>query len=404
MGHFIDAMNFISATSIDNCVIVFQLLTHSQGQRSLVWGIQVDEIRVAIVGGAGFMGKAHSLAWALAAIQSPSPCQIVKQVLVEVDVAGAEKAARSLGWIESATDWKAVIDREDIDIVDIVTPPDTHAAIAHYAILKGKHVLCEKPLANSTDDIASLLEAAKGSPVATQVGFNYRHNAAIQLAQRYISEGAIGRILQVRFEYHQDAAFGQMGWRTHKATGGSGASSDIGSHIVDLAHYLVGKISSVAAALQVIPLTKGDDHDVDDAGAFLARFDGGALGVFSFSQKAWGQNNHIRFEIDGTDGALAFDWNHLDQLDVFICSKGGPKGFTKIHVDGTAPGTWFDLNGVGIGYLESSANQMIQLVSVINEGTRNSPTFAEGAYVQRVIDAVWASDEAGSTWRDVGGE
>lgn len=363
----------------------------------------MDEIRVAIIGGAGFMGKAHSFAWSLAAVQSSSPRQIVKQVLVELDAAGAEKAARALGWIESATDWKLVIDRDDIDIVDIVTPPHTHAEIARYAISRGKHVLSEKPLANNAGDVSAMVAAAAAGSVATQVGFNYRHNAAVQLAQRLIADGEIGRVLQVRFEYLQDAAFGAMGWRAHRATGGSGASSDIGSHIVDLAHYLLGEITSVAAALQVLPLSEDDDHDVDDAGAFLARFEDGALGVFSFSQKAWGQNNHIRFEIDGTRGALAFDWNRRDELEVYLRSDDAPRGFTTVHVDGSTPGTWFDLNGIGTGYLESSANQMIQLVSTITQGTANSPTFAEGAYVQRVIDAVWASDAAGSTWSDVAG-
>lgn len=363
----------------------------------------VDEIRVAIIGGAGFMGKAHSFAWSLAAVQSKKPPRIVKQVLVELDPATAVAAAAALGWNESASDWKAVIDRDDIDVVDIVTPPHTHAEIARYAISRGKHVLSEKPLANSADDVSALVSAAAEAAVRTQVGFNYRHNAAVRLARRLLDEGRIGKILQVRFEYHQDAAFGAMGWRAHKATGGSGASSDIGSHIVDLAHYLVGEIASVSAALQVIPVRPDDDHDVDDAGAFLARFDTGVLGVFSFSQKAWGQNNHIRFEIDGTEGALAFDWNRRDELEVYLRSDSAdaPRGFTTVHLDGTAPGTWFDLNGVGTGYLESSANQMIQLVEAITQGAHNSPTFAEGAYVQRVIDAVWASDAAGSTWVDV---
>lgn len=360
----------------------------------------MDEIRVAIIGGAGFMGKAHSLAWALAAVQSQSPRKIVKQVLVELDAAGAERAANDLGWAESAIDWKSVIDRDDIDIVDIVTPPQTHAAIAQYAIAQGKHVLSEKPLANTTEDVAGLVEAAAAGTVVNQVGFNYRHNAAVQLAKRYLSMGRIGTVLQVRFGYHQDAAFGNMGWRSYRATGGSGASGDIGSHIVDLANYLIGGITSVTAALQVVPKDAGDDHDVDDAGAFLARFETGALGIFSFSQKAWGHNNHIRFEIEGTEGALAFDWNRKDELEVFLRTSE-TKGFTTVHVDGSTPGTWFDLNGVGTGYLESTANQMILLISAITEGTPNSPSFAEGAYVQRVIEAVWASDAAGSTWTDV---
>lgn len=363
----------------------------------------MNEMRVAIIGGAGFMGKAHSFAWSMAAVQSEAPVKIVKQVLVEIDEATARGAADALGWAEASTDWRSVIDRDDIAIVDIVTPPHMHAEVALYAIARGKHVLSEKPLANSAEDTAALVEAAAGSSVHTHVGFNYRQNAAVQLAEKYIREGRIGRILQARFEYHQDAAFTPMGWRAHKATGGSGASSDIGSHIVDLANFLMGRISKVSAVLQVLPLSDDDDHDVDDGGAFLARFDSNVLGVFSFSQKAWGQNNHIRFEIDGTEGALAFDWNRRDELDVYLRSESAdaPKGFTTVHVDGSTPGTWFGLNGVGTGYLESSANQAIQLVAAITQGTSNNPTFAEGAYVQRVIDAVWQSDESDAAWVDV---
>ncbi len=361
--------------------------------------LHVQQINVAIIGGAGFMGKAHSFAWSMAAIQSVSEAEIAKKVLVEIDPDLAERTARTLGWEESAVDWKAVVDRPDIHVIDIVTPPNTHAEIAQYAAARGKHVLCEKPLANSTDEIAELLETVESAGVTNQVGFNYRHNSAVQLARQMIAEGKIGRVIQARFEYHQDAAFNPIGWRSHKATGGSGASSDIGSHIVDMANYLIGSINAVAAQMQVVKMSDDDTHDVDDAGAFLAQFDGGALGIFSFSQKAWGHNNHIRFEIDGTEGGLAFDWNRRDQLEVF--HRDAPaRGFTTVHVDGKAPGHWFDLNGVGIGYLESSANQVISFVANIVDGTPNGPSFREGAYVQRVIEAVWRSAESGA-WTDV---
>jgi predicted dehydrogenase len=148
---------------------------------------EVHEIRVAIIGGAGFMGKAHSFAWALAAVQSDAPRRIVKQVLVELDADAASNAAAALGWLESSTDWKSVIDRHDIDIVDIVTPPHTHAEIARYAIERGKHVLSEKPLANSSEDVKTLVAAAEASSVQTHVGFNYRQNAAVQLAKQIIT-------------------------------------------------------------------------------------------------------------------------------------------------------------------------------------------------------------------------
>jgi predicted dehydrogenase len=366
----------------------------------------VRELAVAIIGGAGFMGKAHSLAWDLVAAQIGGPVKIVKRVLVEPDANRAREAAAKFGWNEAATDWRAVVSRHDIDIVDVVTPPDTHAEIAVETIKHGKHVLAEKPLSKTMAQAQSMSEAALAAPtLRTQVGFNYRHNPAIRLAHRLIAEGRIGRVLQARFEYLMDPGFGALGWRSHKATGGTGAASDIGSHVVDMANYLVGPITSVAAVLQTHPRNAEDDHDIDDAGAFLARFEAGPLGVFAFSLKAWGHKNHIRFGVDGTEGAVAFDWNRRDQLELYTrdAADAAVKGFTTIHVDGSVPGTWFDLGGVGTGYLESSANQMIQLVDAILVGAPNSPTFPEGAYVQRVIEAVWASAEHGSVWEPVTG-
>ena len=359
------------------------------------------ELAVAIIGGAGFMGKAHSLAWSLVAAQIDKPVRIVKRVLVEPDADRAREAAAKSGWSEAATDWRAVVSRDDIDIVDVVTPPDTHAEIALEAIKHGKHVLAEKPLSKTLAEAQSLTEVALATPaIRTQVGFNYRHNPAIRLAHQLIAEGRIGHILQARFEYLMDPAFGAMGWRAHKATGGTGAASDIGSHIVDLSNYLVGPITSVAAVLQTLPSNAQDDHDVDYAGGFLARFDAGQLGAFMFSLKAWGHKNHIRFGIDGTEGALAFDWNRRDELELYL-RGAAVKGFTTIHVDGSSPGTWFDLGGVGTGYMESTGNQMIQLIDAILVGVPNSPTFPEGAYVQRVIETVWASAANGSAWEPV---
>lgn len=365
------------------------------------------ELGVAIIGGAGFMGKTHSLAWSLVESQLGQSVRIVKRVLVEPDSNVARDAAAEFGWRESATDWRSIVDRDDVDIIDVSTPPESHAEIASEAIKRGKHVLVEKPIAKTAADAQILTDAALVRPeVRTQVGFNYRHNAAVRLAQKLIAEGRIGRILQARFEYYQDAVFGAKGWRRHKATGGTGGASDIGSHIVDLANYLVGPIASVSAVLQSFPDDAQDDHDVDDAGAFLARFESGVLGVFTYSQKSWGQYNHIRLAIDGTDGALAFDWNRRDQLELYLRANadGAVKGFTTLHVDGHAPGTWFSLGGMGLGYLESSANQMIQLVQAVLDGSPNGPTIAEGAYVQRVIEAVWASASKDSAWQPVLGD
>jgi len=365
----------------------------------------MNSINVAIIGGAGFMGKAHSFAWSMAAVEGPAGVELNRLVLVEPDAAVAEATARALGWRQWATDWREVVDRDDIHVIDIVTPPHTHAEIAEYALSRGKHVLCEKPLANSPAETKALVELSGKPGVTSQVGFNYRHNPALQLARELIHQGAIGTVIQARFDYLQDVGFGDLGWRTKKRTGGSGASGDIGSHIVDLAQLLVGRIDKVAALLDIVRMSGDDDHDVDDAGSFLARFDTGAHGVFSFSQKSWGQNNHIRVEIDGTLGALAFDWNRRDELQVCIGADrtAGLKGFRTVHVDGSTPGTWFALNGAGTGYLESSANQILAFVANIVDGTPNGPSFSEGANVQSVIDAVWASASDNSRWVSVEG-
>ena len=344
-------------------------------------------------------GKAHSFAWSMASVQSDGP-KLTKQVLVELEPEVARRTAENYEWAEYSTDWKEVIKREDIDVIDITTPPHTHSMIARMALQHGKHVICEKPIANAPAEVEELSKLAATSTTVTQVGFNYRHSAAVKLAKEIIESGKIGRVINARFEYLQDAAFAPIGWRSLKASGGSGASGDVGSHIIDLANYLVGRISSITAKLINVKMNDTDDHDVDDAGSAIAQFASGGLGTFSFSQKAWGHNNHIRFEIDGTLGSVSFDWNRRDELEVFVKSDEA-KGFTTVHVDGNSPGAWFDLNGVGSGYLESSSNQVIDFVKGIRGEGQNAPTFADGAYVQRVIDAIWKSDADGSGWVEV---
>ncbi|MDR5700900.1 Gfo/Idh/MocA family protein [Agromyces aerolatus] len=365
-------------------------------------------LNVAIIGGGGFMGRAHSLAWSLASQQNTSGSRIRKAVLVERDLGIAEELAGQYDWDEAADDWKRVIDRDDIHIVDVVTPPQLHAEIVCYALERGKHVLCEKPLANTSADVERMLDAARTSSGRTAIGFNYRHNAAIQYAAHLVASGEIGEVLQARFEYHQDDAFGDMGWRRHKASGGSGASSDIGSHVIDMADFIVGDIISVNAQLTTTASGPEDDHDVDDGGAFLARFAGGALGVFSFSQKSWGNFAHFRFEIDGTKGGLTFDWNARDVLRVYRGrhDEFGQGGFVATPVAGGAPGVWFGSTSLGTGYLDASANMMAAFIDAVADGRDPSGNLLHGAKIQSIVDAVWRSADAnadsgsdsGSTW------
>lgn len=351
------------------------------------------ELKVAIIGGAGFMGSAHSKSWALAALQTPTDAKPVKAVMVERDRALAESTAARFGWAEAADDWKAVIDRDDVDIIDVVTPPHLHADIVCYALERGKHVLCEKPIANAREDVERIVAASRLARGVTAIGFNYRHNAAIQYAAHLVATGAIGEVIQARFEYHQDDAFSDMGWRRHKAKGGSGASSDIGSHIIDLAHFLVGDLAEVNATLTTIPLDEDDDSDVDDGGAFLGHFENGALGIFSFSQKSHGNFAHIRFEIDGTEGGVGFDWNQRDVVRVFRKAADGRSqgGFVSTPVAAGAPGVWFGSSSLGSGYLEPSTNLMVSFLDAIEGGERRQGDLEHGARIQSVVDAVWLS-------------
>lgn len=357
-----------------------------------------NALNVAIIGGAGFMGNAHSQSWALAALQTGTTAKPVKAVLVERDIELARDTAAAFGWAEASDDWKAVIDRDDIDIVDVVTPPHLHADIVCYALERGKHVLCEKPIANAREDVERITAAARTSSGTTAIGFNYRHNAAIKYAAHLISTGQIGEIIQARFEYHQDDAFGDMGWRRYKAKGGSGASSDIGSHIIDLAHLLVGRFAEVNASLTTVKLSEDDDSDVDDGGAFLAHFESGALGVFSFSQKSHGNFAHIRFEIDGTEGGVGFDWNARDVVRVYRRARDehGQGGFVATPVSGSAPGVWFGSTSLGTGYLEPSTNLMVDFLGAIEGGHRAQGDLEHGARIQSVVDAVWRSAESRS--------
>lgn len=357
-------------------------------------------LNVAIIGGGGFMGRAHSLTWSLASQQNTSGVSIRKTVIVERDLATAQALADQYDWAEASDDWRSVIDRDDVHIVDVVTPPHLHADVVVYALERGKHVLCEKPLANSPEDIERILAAARTATGFSAIGFNYRHNAAIRYAAHLVSSGQIGKVIQARFEYHQDDAFGDMGWRRYKKSGGSGASSDIGSHIIDLADFVVGSISEVNASLSTVQLGPDDDHDVDDGGAFLAKFETGALGVFSFSQKSYGNFAHFRFEIDGTEGGLAFDWNARDVLRVYRGAQDewGQGGFVTTPVSGDAPGVWFGSTSLGTGYLDAATNMFVSFLDAIAEGHDPAGNLVHGARIQSVVDAVWKSAASGSTW------
>jgi predicted dehydrogenase len=372
------------------------------------------EVKVALIGGSGFMGRAHSLGYSLVSVLAGADIAVRKSVLVDVDAETAARSATELGWERSSHDWRAVVADPEIDVVDIVTPPGLHREIALAAIAHGKHVFCEKPITNDIASAEEMLAAAEARGVLTQVGFNYRHISAISFIKKLLDEGRLGVPLQFRGEYLTDALFfiDDFGWRGSRASGGSGATGDIGSHIVDIAEYLLGPIARVCAVQrtkQRQPMSDGwfderervDADRLDDAGAWIAEFESGAIGTFSIGFYSSGRKNALTFELDASRGSVEFDWNRRDKFSVsYVDDPSDHSGPRSVEITDAHPDVWYPVPGLGQGYLDGTATQLRRfLLAVAGTGT-GAPDFASAVRVQRVIDAIDVSARTGA-WVDV---
>jgi len=377
--------------------------------------------------GYAFMGAAHSQAWRTAGRFFDLPVTPEMAVLCGRDRAKATAAAEKLGWRSVETDWKALLTRDDVQLVDVCSPGDTHAAIAIAALDAGKHVLCEKPLANTVDEARAMVAAAERAAsrgVRSMVGYSYRRVPAVALARRLVEQGRIGEIRHVRASYQQDWIVDPefpLVWRLQRSAAGSGALGDIGAHIVDMAQYLTGDVLTGVSALTETfvrerPLpeassglaasggTEKGTVDVDDAALFLGRFAGGAVASFEATRFATGRKNALRVELNGSRGSLAFDQERMNELE-FYDGDEDPEtaGFRRIQVtEPTHPytGAWWP-PGHGLGYEHSFTHQVVDLVRDIGEGRDPAPSFADGLRVQLVLDAVERSASSGS-WQKVG--
>ncbi|GAB3315916.1 Gfo/Idh/MocA family oxidoreductase [Geodermatophilus aquaeductus] len=377
--------------------------------------------------GYAFMGAAHSQAWRTAPRFFDLPLRPELRVLAGRDAARVAEAAGKLGWAGTETDWHRVVERDDVDLVDVCTPGDTHAEIAIAALEAGKHVLCEKPLANSVAEAEAMAEAAARAAtrgVRSMVGFTYRRVPAIGLARTLVAEGRLGRIRHVRAAYLQDwiaDPSAPMSWRLEKDKAGSGALGDIGAHVVDLTQYITGEtVTGVSALLETfvkerpLPAAAGSlsgvagegmgQVTVDDAAVFLGRFSGGAVATFEATRFALGRKNGIRIEINGSEGSLAFDFEDMNVLEFFDGTEPAERaGFRRIIV--TEPehpyvSAWWPA-GHGLGYEHGFTHQVVDLVTAIAKDEDPTPSFADGLQVQRVLDAVERSAAADSTWTPV---
>lgn len=376
--------------------------------------------------GHAFMGAAHSQAWRNAPRYFDLPLKVDMKVVAGRDLERATDAARRLGWEISESSWEALVARTDVDLVDVCTPGNTHAEIAIAALDAGKHVLCEKPLANTVAEAELMVAAARrarASGVVAMVGFTYRRVPAVALARQLVLEGRIGTVRHVRAQYLQDWIVdpeAPLSWRLDKEQAGSGALGDIGAHVIDLARYITGdEIQSVCGHLQTFVDTRplAAEHSglagqagagrgpvtVDDAAAFLARFRGGALGVFEATRFASGRKNAIRLEINGSHGSLAFDFEDMNVLTFYDNTEASSTaGFRRILVtepDHPYVSAWWPPGHI-IGYEHGFTHQVVDLVRDIAEQREPSPSFEDGLVVQRVLAAVENSAET-STWQEL---
>jgi predicted dehydrogenase len=381
--------------------------------------------------GYAFMGAAHSQAWRTAGRFFDLPYHVDMAALGgrSADAAGA--AADRLGWSSVETDWRALVARDDVDLVDVCTPGDTHAEIAIAALEAGKHVLCEKPLANTVEEAEEMTRAAEAAAargVRSMVGFNYRRVPALSLAQRIVASGRLGELRHVRAQYLQDWIVDPefpLVWRLQRELAGSGALGDIGAHIVDAAQFVTGRtITGVSAVTETFvkqrPLlssssgglaaTGGSEGmgevTVDDAAIFTARLAGGVLGVFEATRFATGRKNVIRLEVNGSRGSLAFDFEAMNELLVHDAEADAEvAGWTRIQV--TEPNhpyvaAWWP-PGHLIGYEHTFTHEVVDLLADIAAGQDPTPSFADGLQVQRVLAAVEQSAAADSHWTPVPG-
>ena len=361
----------------------------------------MSDVNIALIG-AGFMGKAHSNAWRQVSAFCAPRFTPRLQVICGLVPQQVRATAQAFGWAETSSDWREVVRRPDIHIVDVCTPGDTHAEIVIAAAQAGKVVLCEKPLANNIRDAERMLAAVERAGVPHMICHNYRRVPAVALAKQIIREGRIGKIRHFRGVYLQDwitdPAF-PLVWRLDRRHAGSGALGDIASHVVDLARMLVGEIAEVSGLSETFiktrPLADNPKRrgrvTVDDAAIALVRFANGAIGSIEASRLAPGRKNHNRFEINGSTGSIAFNLERLNELEVYFESDPpGLRGFRTVLVtEQTHPylGAWWPPGHI-IGWEHTFTHTVYDLLEAVADVKLPSPNFRDGVSNQRVLDAI----------------
>jgi predicted dehydrogenase len=355
--------------------------------------------------GSGYMAKMHSLALRnVEAYSWPDLPKIEMARMADISPEAAETGSRRWGWREACTDYREVTRADDVNVVVIITPNSSHAEIAIDAFKHGKHVLCEKPLADSVEAAERMKDAADKSRKVGLVNFVYRAWPGVELARQLIAEGEIGEILHVDGHFFQDYAADPglpFSWRFDKKAAGAGAFGDIGSHITDIACALAGPIARLSAISKRIhefrpgPGPAASAVTVEDLTSVLVEFTCGAVGALHASWAATGRKCDLGFFVTGTKGSLRFDWERSNELHFF--SSSDPQrtgGFRRIVLGGVHPGAepfWY-AQGQGLGYAEGFVITLRRLIEAVLKGdTAVRPSFHEALHISHVVDAALRS-------------
>jgi predicted dehydrogenase len=374
------------------------------------------KLNVALIG-YQFMGKAHSNAYRqVARFFDDLEVEPVLKVICGRNEENVRKAAQKYGWEEYDTSWERVVERKDIDLVDVSVPGNMHAPIAIAAANAGKMVLCEKPLANTLAEARQMYEAVQKNKVPNALCHNYRFAPAVQLAKQLIEEGRIGKIYHFRGTYLQDWIVDPnfpLVWRLQKEVAGSGAHGDLNAHLIDMARFLVGEIAEVSGMMETFikqrpKLAASDDRlggvastemgevTVDDAALFLVRFENGAIGSIEATRFALGRKNYNRFEINGSKGSLVFNLERMNELEVYL--QDDPphiRGFRVVQAsDSVHPfmSAWWPVGHI-IGYEHTFINLVYTMLKAFSKGEEFKPNFEDGVRNQAVLEAVDISSQ-----------
>jgi predicted dehydrogenase len=379
----------------------------------------MKSINVALIG-QGFMGRSHSNAWGQIAKFFKPPVMPVMHTVFGQSEENPEVFAKNWGWQHASTDWEALVKSPEIGLVDVVTPNFMHAPVAKAALAAGKPCACEKPIAGTLPEARQMAEAAKKAGVKTFVWFNYRRCPAVALAHQLVKQGKIGEIRHVRASYLQDWASEAVPllWRFEKGPAGSGAHGDLNAHIIDMTRFVTGQeITEIAGAIaetfikkrkrltgtggETLGAGKGGaemgDVTVDDTVLFLARFSGGAVASFEAARQATGNQNRNQFEINGTKGALKFDFERMNELQYYDATlPRAVQGWSTIMVthgpDHPYVGNWWPDAHI-IGYEHGFTNEAYDILRVLagEPPTVPIPDFEDAYQTQRVLEAALLS-------------